>query len=89
MKKYLAFDIEIFRELPDEEQDWKRYRPLGISCAATVAEDEREPTLFLGRGRDGAPSDQMTRQEDCRAGYLSAGESRRRVYHPDLERAGV
>ena len=37
--RYLAFDIETARDFPGEFSDWRRYRPLGISCAATVASD--------------------------------------------------
>ena len=37
-RKYLAFDLEIAREIP-EGGDWKANRPLGISCAATLASD--------------------------------------------------
>lgn len=44
--KYLAFDIEIAKDLPEGEPDWKRHRPLGITCAATLASDEPEPYLF-------------------------------------------
>ncbi len=28
-----AFDLEIAKEIPADEVDWKRHRPLGISCA--------------------------------------------------------
>lgn len=33
--KYLAFDIEVAKETPEDAPDWKQYRPLGITCAAT------------------------------------------------------
>lgn len=36
-RKYLAFDIEISKPIPDDATDWEQYRPLGISCAATWA----------------------------------------------------
>ena len=36
-RKYLAFDIEIAKQIPEGETDWKAHRPLGISCAATLA----------------------------------------------------
>ena len=39
--KYLAFDIEIAKDLPEGEPDWKQHRPLGITCAATFAAGER------------------------------------------------
>lgn len=35
--KYLAFDIEIAKVFPDDEEDWDKHRPFGISCAATLA----------------------------------------------------
>lgn len=41
--RYLAFDLEIFKPIPEGATDWKLYRPLGISCAATWASDEEEP----------------------------------------------
>lgn len=34
MAKFMAFDLEIHKQLPDGENDWKRYWPLGITCAA-------------------------------------------------------
>ena len=44
--RYLAFDIEIFKSIPDGETDWKHHRPLGISCAATLCSDEPHPRLW-------------------------------------------
>lgn len=40
--KLAAFDLEIAKVLPDGEQDLKRHRPLGISCAAVRMDDGRE-----------------------------------------------
>lgn len=37
--KYLAFDLEIAREVPADETDWKKHRPLGITCAAAASSD--------------------------------------------------
>lgn len=37
--KYLAFDIEIAKEIPEGETDWKIHRPLGITCAAAASSD--------------------------------------------------
>ena len=37
--KYLAFDIEIAKEIPEGETDWKAHRPLGITCAAAASSD--------------------------------------------------
>ena len=41
--KYLAFDLEIAAIIPEGETDWKAYRPLGITCAATFPSDEEQP----------------------------------------------
>lgn len=46
MKKYCAFDLEIYKSIPEGETDWKRHRPLGISCAATLLSDEPTPRLW-------------------------------------------
>lgn len=46
MNKYLAFDIEIFKSIPEGVTDWKGLRPLGISCAATIATGDAIPTLW-------------------------------------------
>jgi hypothetical protein len=37
--KYLTFDIEIAKTLPEGESDWKAHRPLGITCAAAASSD--------------------------------------------------
>ena len=62
-RKYLAFDIETAKQIPEGERDLKAYRPLGISCAATLASDADEPLLWHGLTDDGRPADQMTRQD--------------------------
>lgn len=49
--KLLAFDLEIVKPIPDGETDWKKHRPLGISCAA-IAEPGEEPILWYpGKSR--------------------------------------
>jgi hypothetical protein len=75
----IAFDIEIARMIPDGEQDWKAYRPLGISCAATLAEGE-DVLLWHGRMEDGDISAQMTPAEaeslvDYLVAAAAAGDS--------------
>jgi hypothetical protein len=40
---YLAFDLEIAAIIPEGEADWKAYRPLGVTCAATFPSDEEQP----------------------------------------------
>jgi hypothetical protein len=39
LPKYLAFDLEISKVIPEGATDFKRFRPLGISCAATLTSD--------------------------------------------------
>ena len=43
--KYLAFDLEIVKDIP-EGDEWKEHRPLGISCAATIRSDDISPILW-------------------------------------------
>lgn len=61
-RKYLAFDVETAQEWPDGH-DWRRYRPLGISCAATLPADAPAPSVWHGLGSDDRPADRMSRQE--------------------------
>lgn len=35
-RSFIAFDIEISKEIPEGLSDWREVAPLGISCAATV-----------------------------------------------------
>lgn len=39
--KYLAFDLEIAKTIPEGEDDWQQFRPFGISCAAAYRNDGR------------------------------------------------
>jgi len=61
--RYLAFDIETATVLPDETADWHRHRPLGISCAATLASDETSPMLWHGMTAKGSPAGRMQQNE--------------------------
>ena len=61
--RYLAFDIETTAIIPAERSDWRPYRPLGISCAATLASDEPEPKVWHGRTSAGLPAARMQRHE--------------------------
>ncbi len=59
--KYLAFDIEIAKVMTQGETDWKAQRPLGISCAATLASDEDKPMLWYSSNEaTGLPVQFMT-----------------------------
>jgi len=62
-RKYLAFDIEIAKELPKDEHDLKAHRPLGMICAATLAATEDQPKIWYSRQEDGNPADRMSRQD--------------------------
>jgi hypothetical protein len=57
--KYTAFDIEIAQSLPDGVSDWSSYRPLGISCAASMNSDG-ETDLWFGTTPSGEYSSQMS-----------------------------
>jgi len=58
--KFVSFDIEIAKVLPEDAGNWDAYYPLGISCAATMRTGDEKPELWYGgEWRDPAP--QMTR----------------------------
>lgn len=70
--RYLAFDIETAKDVPGEDFNRRPHRPLGISCAATLASGASKPLLWYGKAKDGSPKKQMQR-EDARelVQYLS------------------
>ena len=59
--KYLALDIETGKII-DSASDWRSFRPLGISCAATLLSGDNEPSLWHGGDRAN-PNDRMSREE--------------------------
>lgn len=61
--QYLAFDIETAKDVPGDDFNWRPHRPLGISCAATLAGDTGQPLLWYGRTRDELPEKRMSREE--------------------------
>ena len=65
-RKYLAFDIEVAREFPIQADDRTAYRPLGISCAATLAADAEEAVLWHNVDSDGRPGDRTTPDDAAR-----------------------
>ncbi|MCZ7383840.1 MAG: ribonuclease H-like domain-containing protein [Candidatus Methanoperedens sp.] len=71
-RQYLAFDIETAKDVPGDDFNWRPHRPLGISCAATLASDSGQPLLWYGKTPDGLPEKQMS-QEDAQGlvRYLS------------------
>ena len=62
-RKYLAFDIETAKDIPDDDFNWRPYRPLGISCAAALQCDAKEPFLWHGKNNDGTPAKKMSQAE--------------------------
>ncbi len=63
--RYLAFDLEISKSFPSNASDWRDYRPLGISCAATLANDA-QLTQWYGRTTEGGVAPQMNREDAAR-----------------------
>lgn len=61
--KYLAFDIETAKILPEDFGDLLAHRPLGITCAATWCSDESAAVTFYSKNKDGSPAPQMTMQD--------------------------
>ena len=62
-RRYLAFDIETAKEVAGDDFNWRPHRPLGISCAATLASVTNELRLWHGKTSDGAPAGRMTRED--------------------------
>ena len=70
--QYLAFDIETAKDVPGDDFNWRPHRPLGISCAATLASNAGQPLLWYGKTRDGLPEKQMSSEDAQRlVQYLS------------------
>ena len=49
---YLAFDLEITKQIRGDFNQWKDHRPLGISCAGLLF-DGLEPRLYYSRNQAG------------------------------------
>ena len=61
--RYLAFDIETAKDVPGDDFNWRPHRPLGISCAATLASDADQPRLWYGKTAAGLPAKRMSRED--------------------------
>ena len=59
-RKYLSFDIETAKILPQQTRDIHAFRPLGITCAAAVAHDLEKPFLFFSKTDSGDYAPRMT-----------------------------
>ena len=62
-KKYLAFDIETAKILPDDTGELLKHRPLGICCIGAWASDEKSPHLFYSTDHEKKPADEMSQQD--------------------------
>ncbi|HUJ88582.1 MAG TPA: ribonuclease H-like domain-containing protein [Syntrophorhabdales bacterium] len=63
-REYVALDIETAKDVPGPDFNWKRHRPLGITCVATVQSDLAEPMIWFSKNPGGIPAPRMSRQ-DC------------------------
>ncbi len=63
MRRFLAFDIETAKLLPEGVDDILAHRPLGIVCAAAVASDLPRPVVWHGKDDAGGPAGRMTSGE--------------------------
>lgn len=67
-RKYLAFDLEIAALIPEDETEWKQYRPLGITCVGLAkVSDNGEIVTRSYYGEEGGndiPSSRMSK-DDC------------------------
>jgi hypothetical protein len=62
-RKYVAFDIETAKILPENFGDLHAHRPLGITCMATWCSDEPSARTFYSKNADGSPAPQMTKED--------------------------
>ena len=70
--KYMAFDLEIAKEIPDGG-DWRAHSPLGISCAATLAPEGEALTLWYSLDSDDTQASRMNVYDSrTLVGYLSS-----------------
>ncbi len=73
MRKYLVFDLEIAKSIPDGTADWKSLFPLGITCAAAALEGEPEPVIWQGSPQmDRAGCEAIVRQLE---GWVAQGHT--------------
>ena len=62
-RKYLAFDLETAKVLPETTSDLLSHRPLGICCAAGVTAHCTQPFIWHGRSKLGEPAESMSHEE--------------------------
>ena len=61
--RYIAFDIETAKVLPEGASEILAYRPLGISCAAASLSDTGETLAWHGWTSSGDPAPRMSETE--------------------------
>lgn len=61
--KYIAFDIETAKVLPEQVTNLQAHRPLGICCAAALTSPEEKPRFWYGGKQDSKPAPRMTKDE--------------------------
>ncbi len=62
-RKYVAFDIETAKILPENFGDLHDHRPLGITCMAAWCSDESSAVTFYSKNAEGSPAPQMTKDD--------------------------
>lgn len=62
-RKYIAFDIETAKILPDNVDNLKAHRPLGICCTGVLAANEERPHLWYSCDTDRKPLPEMNRHD--------------------------
>jgi hypothetical protein len=63
--KYLSFDIETAKIIDTDFSQWKKFRPIGIICAATKRDNEY-PLVWYSRDSDDNVSKKMTKEDLCK-----------------------
>ena len=66
MRKYLGFDIETAKILPEDFGDLHDQRPLGISCVAIWCADKSAAEVFHSVNEAGVPEPTMTADDLCK-----------------------
>ncbi len=62
MAKYVAFDLEITKQITGDFSQWKNHRPLGISCAGLLFEGQ-EPRLWYSKNQVGEIQPRMNKED--------------------------
>ncbi len=55
MRNFASFDLEIAQLIPDNNTDWQKLGPLGITCAAVALDGKPDPVIWQGVPRMSRP----------------------------------